>query len=228
MDNSISVEELPAYPLDTVREAIKKRINELIYRGKNLNEIAREAGVSRSTIEKAFLKEEGGTKDVNYQTLCKVLSVLRYPQLSGIKVDEIMSRPVICIHEGDTVMDSIRLMIDHNYSQLPVLDQYEQLVGEFTVDTVRRLFLKYSIEEIVDKENPLRISKETMDNPPPVFPPGSSLAEIWDILKYRYYILVGETRGKPIGIITRRDPLYVLYRQLKGKLSEKNVGREKS
>jgi predicted transcriptional regulator len=205
---SISIEDILLPPLEDLRKLIQDRMGKL---GKNSTELSKETGISRSGIDK-FLNKK--TEDVSYNNLRSLLAVLKYPQLSRIRVEEFMSQ-VSFIHVNDKVIDAIEIMDSKGYSQLPVLDESERLVGEFTVDTIRKIFLKYPIERIADEKEPLRIG-EVMDNPPPVFPPESPLSEIWDVLKYRYYVLVGKPGGRPIGIITRRDPLKKLRQMLKG------------
>lgn len=221
MTEYISLEDLPFYPMEDVRKAVKKRIDELQEKGINVGKLAEETGIDRSTIDK-FLS--GKTRDIKYTTLCKLLNALKYPQLLKIRAKDIMS-PVQCLHKEDKVLEAIKLMVEKHFCQLPVLDENESLVGEFTVDTVKRLFLKFRIEEIVDEQNPLKVG-DVMDEPPPVFPPDSSLSEVWDALKYNYYILVGKPGYKPIGIITKRDPLRRLYQEIANRRGGRSVRAE--
>jgi acetoin utilization protein AcuB len=61
--------------------------------------------------------------------------------LSRLKVEELMTRRPVSIHQGATIGEAAELMLEHKISGLPVLDGNEQLVGIITESDIFRMIV---------------------------------------------------------------------------------------
>lgn len=54
--------------------------------------------------------------------------------------------PVICVHLDDTVMDAINQMVEHEYSQLPVIDKDNRPLGMITYESIIRAMRSFDVK----------------------------------------------------------------------------------
>jgi len=114
------------------------------------------------------------------------------------KAKDIMKTDVLAVTRGTDIYEAIRLMIAHNVTGLPVIDDEKQLVGIVTEKDV--LTLLYNIED-----KPGRV--ETFMTPTVVaFEREDDLAVIAESLCNNHFRRVPIlNQGKLVGIVSRKD-----------------------
>jgi CBS domain-containing protein len=55
------------------------------------------------------------------------------------RVRELMSTPIISVHEGSNIKEAERLMHDHQLRRLPVVDDQGELIGYLAMATIARV-----------------------------------------------------------------------------------------
>lgn len=178
-------------------EALKEKREEL-----NLTqrEIAKQCGVSQSTIAKI----ESGSINPSYKIMRKIFTTLQ--KIKGKKreertPDDIMTKEVVGVKEGDRMRTAIEKMKKNDYSQLPVFSK-GNCVGSLSEETILRLvaqekdwnqIFESKVEEYMEDAFP-RVSKET------------PLTVIIELLKHSPAVLITQ-EGKIVGIISKADLL---------------------
>ena len=153
---------------------IRKMRKEL---GITQEELAKKAGVTQAYIAKL----ESGKVDPRLSTFNRILQALLECKKAQLRARDVMSSPVISVKPYDTVEKVIRIMSEHNISQIPVMAG-NKVVGSVTEKSLVRRSLEY--EDIYDRK-------------------------IIEVIKYlledNQAVLVQDRSGKIIGIITRVD-----------------------
>ena len=123
---------------DTIRFETRVSLHEVMKR--NPSTITSEATVAKAA--KVMCQEEVGScivlghgrpigmvteEDIN----CKVVAKDLKP--STVRVNEIMSTPLITVHADKTVGDAAHMMVKHRVRRLPVVDEANKVIGIVTV-----------------------------------------------------------------------------------------------
>ncbi len=106
-----------------------------------------------------------------------------------------MSSPVISVKPYDSVEKVIRLMNEHNISQIPVISG-NKVVGSITERTLVRQSLEY--DDIYGHK-----VVEVMEEPFPIVNEDEDLEVVKYLLEDHPAVLVQDKAGKIVGIITR-------------------------
>ncbi|MET1102108.1 MAG: CBS domain-containing protein [Pyrodictiaceae archaeon] len=164
--------------------------------GLSQRELARRAGVSQSLIARL----EKGQVNIRLSTLQKILEAL-YEVLQNEDVAEnYMHSPVITIAADEKVRKAIKLLDEHDISQLPVVDSNGVNIGTILESTILKAMMEEG-EEVLDKK-----VEEIMEEPLPQVSPSTPISVVQTILMSYPAVLVVE-RGKIKGIITKIDIL---------------------
>ena len=70
-----------------------------------------------------------------------------------VKVEEVMSRSVITVKPDTPMLEAVRLMVEHRFNSLPVVDDSGRLLGILTEVDVYLLFIRAS--EQIERESAL-------------------------------------------------------------------------
>lgn len=138
-------------------------------------------------------------KDPNATESREVIrEITRFIQGRGICASAIMNKPVVSVDATDPISKARKIMIQHDYSQLPVFEE-NKAVGSVSENTFVKLFptLKLASELTVDKvmEHPFKeVCEDTL------------LEEIRRLLLTESAILVLR-KNEAVGIITKADLL---------------------
>ncbi|MFQ6088740.1 MAG: CBS domain-containing protein [Candidatus Methanofastidiosia archaeon] len=159
-------------------------------------ELAERAGVTQAYIAKL----ESGKLDPKLSTLERVSQVLDGFRNDMKKAKDVMKTPIIWVHPYDRVENAIKLMSEHDISQLVVIK------GERTVGSVSEKSLIKKIDFGDVKKYGEKRVYELMDDPFPSVSPKESLESVLSLLKNNSAVVV-EEKAKPLGIITRIDIL---------------------
>ena len=156
-------------------------------------ELARKAGVTQAYIAKL----EAGKVDPRLSTLNRILQALLECKKAQPRAKDVMSSPVISVKPYEKVEKVIRLMNEHNISQIPVVSG-NKVVGSVTERTLVRQSLEY--EDIYDRK-----VMEIMEEPFPIVNVDEDLEVVKYLLEDNPAVLVQNREGKIVGIITRVD-----------------------
>lgn len=159
--------------------------------------LAELVGVTQAYIAKI----ESGQADPKLSTLKKILEAIETKSSASrhVAAGEIATRPVIAVKPQAPVKKAIRLMEEHNISQIPVLESGAQ-VGSISETTLIRLVgAGEKLETLLERK-----VSEVMEVPFPVVSQDIDLSLIYPLLEERPAVLVAE-RGKIVGILTRAD-----------------------
>ena len=156
-------------------------------------ELARKAGVTQAYIAKL----EAGKVDPRLSTLNRILQALLECKRARPRARDIMSSPVIAVKPYEKVEKVIRLMNEHNISQIPVISG-NKVVGSVTERTLVRQSLEY--DDIYDRK-----VMEVMEGPFPIVNEDEDLEVVKYLLEDHPAVLVQSREGKIVGIITRVD-----------------------
>ncbi len=156
------------------------------------------AGVSQSIIAKI----ESGSVDPSYSIVNRIMTALDHIGVApSLRVNQLMSRPVVSIAKMSLVREAVDLMRKKGYSQLPVFDG-GRCVGSISEKTILdRAARGESLEGLLGRR-----VREIMDSPFPIVNDDTPLDMVLGLMQGNYGVLV--SRGENItGILTKSDIL---------------------
>ena len=156
-------------------------------------ELARKAGVTQAYVAKL----EAGKVDPRLSTFNRILEALLQCKKARLRAKDVMSSPIIAVKPYDDVGKVIRLMNEHNISQIPVVAG-NKVVGSITERTLVRKSLEY--EDLYGRK-----AMEIMEEPFPIVNEEEDIEVVKYLLEEHPAVIVQNREGKPVGIITRSD-----------------------
>jgi acetoin utilization protein AcuB len=115
--------------------------------------------------------------------------------ISKIKIKEIMTKKPIAVPEDYTVEETAEVLLKHNISGVPVVDQYREVVGTITQNDIFRILISLTGAE----KRGIQFGVEVEDRP-------GSIKEITDIIR--------EYGGRMASILTSYDRAPEGYRRV--------------
>jgi predicted transcriptional regulator len=181
----------------TLEEIAKKR-RQL---GLRQAELAKLAGVSQSLVAKL----ESGKIDSSYTKVKTIFDVLdRLEARTKIQEEKIVPNEIISVQKDEPILKVVRLMKEHDYSQIPVFSG-KQSVGSISEKTILR--------QILAGKDLAQISKlpieEVMEEAFPQVGEDAPLSLISSLLQTYPAVLVSR-KGIVQGIITKADLLRMI------------------
>ncbi len=178
-------------------DEIRRRRKKLGISQKKLAELV---GVSQPLIARI----ESGRFDPKLSLVKRIFKVLE--ELEGKSVDarSIMHSPVISIQPDERIGKAIEVMIEHDISQLPVVE------GKVAVGSITENAIVRAVMERGSAAEELSV-REVMEQPFPSVSPSENLATISRLLLEHPAVLVVED-GDIVGIITKQDVMRFLTR----------------
>src|SRR5437660_7745692 len=111
----------------------------------------------------------------------------------------------ICIHRDKTIWDALQLMVENDFSQLPVVDSQGKLLGIISEQSIVR---KYRL--IGRSVSLLDLTVDHCQTTPDVLPPSEDLFKALDLLKNVSAIIIVDN-GEPCGILTDYDTTHFFH-----------------
>jgi len=169
--------------------------------GLTQKELAMLAGVSQSFIAKI----ESGKISPSYTRVKAIFDVLfQLESKMSFRAKHIMHGKVIGVQREDVVSRAVQLMMDYDYSQLPVFDG-DRVIGSISEKTILNLIASgRDILEISSKP-----VEEVMDEAFPQVDENTPLTLISNLLQVYPAVLVLR-KGRVVGIITKADLLKII------------------
>jgi predicted transcriptional regulator len=180
-------------------EYILRRRKEL---GLTQAELAEMAGVSQAYVSRL----EKGRLDPRLSTFKRIVQVLEEGRKPRAILRDVMSRPVIAAEPQEEVSEAVGRMMEHGFSQLPVLRDGVP-VGSISERTIMRKMASSRNAAAVGK----RRLEEVMGPAPPSLPPEAEVSQALSLLEDYPMVLVMEG-GSVVGIVTRADILRIIER----------------
>jgi CBS domain-containing protein len=131
-----------------------------------------------------------------------------------VKAKDIMSRTVTTVHEYANVMEVIKLLVEHNVTGLPVVDDSGRLLGMVTEKDILMLLL-------YDPNVKGKTVTDLMTTEITHFDEDENLMSIFESLvqsNFRRVPILSE--GRLVGIVSRRD--IIKFLSAKAKKAQKN------
>jgi predicted transcriptional regulator len=177
---------------------IAKRRRQL---GLKQGELAKAAGVSQSLIAKL----EAGTIDSSYTKVKTIFDVLdRLEFKTKINTEKVVHNEVIYVQKSEPLLNVVKLMKDHGYSQIPIFDG-KQSVGSISERTIlRQILAGKDLEEISALP-----TEKIMEEAFPQISEDAPISLITSLLQSYSAVLVSR-KGVVVGIITKADLLRML------------------
>lgn len=163
-------------------------------------ELARESGVSQSTIAKI----EGGRTSASYETVVRLfeaLDALKSGNGSTLKASDVASGDVVSVRSTDLVHEASEVMKRTGFSQLPVIDAGIP-VGSISE---RRIFELLREGMTMDQLSQTPIAK-VMRDPYPVISDTTPMSAVTGLMAGYNAVLVSR-KGDIVGVITSADML---------------------
>jgi len=179
-------------------EELRSRRQEL---GLTQKQVAELAGISQPLVARI----EKGTVDPRMSTFRRIVNALNKVEAQKAPVArELMSAKVLAAAPNDPIKKVIRLMTQHGYSQLPVLERGRNL-GSLTERRV--------LEELERTDDPQELAgKRVRDLMGPALPtvePDADMAMVNHVLEAYPAVLVAD-RGEIVGVITKADVMRLI------------------
>ncbi|AFH42289.1 CBS domain-containing protein [Fervidicoccus fontis] len=159
----------------------------------------------RHEISRLLVIDEG--KLVGILTSSDLLKALSVPEFSNVSWDKIlvrdvMSKNVITIKINSSISDAAALMKKYMIGSLAVIDNNGDVVGLITrTDLIKAYADNYTNNYTV---------KDYMDKNPPTISPFHPITSVFDKIEEKpYYKVIIVDSGKPVGIITKKDIIFL-------------------
>jgi predicted transcriptional regulator len=107
-------------------------------------------------------------------------------------------RNVVVVHKADQITDALDLMIEHAYSQIPVVDEHERLLGMVTYESIMRAIRSFNTK--IDK----LFVRDAIIGAPSHYRE-DNLFDLLDELKETNAVVIIEPGGVVVGIVTSYD-----------------------
>ena len=107
--------------------------------------------------------------------------------------------PLLCVDEGETVRDALVKMVQHDFSQLPIVDKQGNLAGIISEQSITRSY--YHLDE---KVSVLDLKVTACSDKPVTLPMDRNILDALDRLQSIYAVVIVDGR-KPVGILTNHD-----------------------
>lgn len=166
------------------------------------HELASRAGVSQPLIARI----EAGDVDPRLSTLRKIFNAFDAARKEKMEVRKIMHAPVIHTTSNQPIEEAARIMEEHGFSQMPVIDGGIP-VGSISTDQIVHSITDQDIKKI--SHLPVRI---IMGESFPTVSPSTDVNTVSRVLEHHPAVLVIE-KGKVIGVVTKHD----IMKMLRGK-----------
>ena len=177
-------------------EDLKKMRHEL---GLTQNNLASRAGVSQPLIARI----EAGDVDPRLSTLRKIFNAFDSARKERLEVRTIMHTPVIHTSSDHSIEQAARIMEEHGFSQMPVIDKGVP-VGSISTDSI----VHSMTDQDLKKVSHFPVS-EIMDESFPTVSPGTDANSVSRMVEQHPAVLVLEM-GKVVGVVTKHDIMKML------------------
>ena len=163
------------------------------------HEIAARAGVSQPLIARI----ESGDVDPRLSTLRKIFNAFDATRKEKVVARQIMNASVIHTSSDHSIEEAARIMEDHGFSQMPVIDNGVP-VGSISTDQIVRSMTDQDIKKVSHL-----LVGNVMGESFPTVSPTSDSNTISRMLDKNPAVLVLE-KGKVIGMVTKHDIMKML------------------
>jgi predicted transcriptional regulator len=161
--------------------------------------LASRAGVSQPLIARI----ESGDVDPRLSTLRKIFNAFDAARKERVLVRNIMHSPVIHTNSGDSLEDAVRILEEHGFSQMPVIDSGVP-VGSISTDQIVRTMTDQDIKKVSHL-----LVRDIMGDSFPTVSPTNDANTVSRILEKNPAVLVLE-KGKVIGVVTKHDVMKMI------------------
>ncbi len=177
-------------------EELKKLRKEL---GLTQSELAKKAGVSQPLIARI----ESLDVDPRLSTFRKIYETLEEIKKEKISAEEVMHFPVVTVSADSKLRDTIEIMSETDFSQLPVVEDGTP-VGSISESNILNE-IEISDPNEVDKKK----VKDCMGSGFPTVSPSTDIKGVVGMLEHTPAVLVMD-KGELVGVITKQDIMKVL------------------
>ncbi len=162
--------------------------------------LAKRAGVSQPLIARI----ESGDVDPRLSTLRKIFDAFESTEKEQILVKDIMHSPVIHATPGISVNEAVRLMEEHGFSQVPVIDNgvpvgsiSDNLIVKSMADQKTNTISQMKVYDMMS-ESFLTVSPKT------------DVEVVSHMLERNPAVLVLD-KGRVVGVVTKQDVISLLH-----------------
>ena len=163
------------------------------------HELAARAGVSQPLIARI----ESGDVDPRLSTLHKIFNAFEAARKEKIEVRKIMHPSVIHTSSDCSIEEAARIMEEHGFSQMPVIDNGVP-VGSLSTDQIVHSMTDQDIKKVSHL-----LVQNIMGDSFPTVSPTTDANTVSRILEKNPAVLVLET-GKVVGVVTKHDLMKML------------------
>jgi predicted transcriptional regulator len=167
--------------------------------GLTQHDLAVRAGVSQPLIARI----ESGDVDPRLSTLGKIFNAFDAARKEKVIVKDIMHSPIIHTCSDSSVEDAARIMEEHGFSQMPVIDNGVP-VGSISTDGIVSSMTDQDIKKLSHQ-----LVRNIMGDSFPTVSLTADANSVSRILEKNPAVLVLE-KGKVIGVVTRHDIMKML------------------
>ena len=161
--------------------------------------LAELAGVTQAYIAKI----EAGLTDPRFSTIERISMALERSMAGGrrVLIDRIMSSPIVFVKPNEKIGRAVKMMKDHDISQMPVFDRDVQVGSVSEATIVQKISSGENMTKLLARE-----IKDIMEEPFPTVGKDADIDVVYRLLEHGPAVLVTD-RGKPVGIVTKADVL---------------------
>src|SRR5659263_241489 len=165
--------------------------------------LASRAGVSQPLIARI----ESGDVDPRLSTLHKIFNVFDAERKEKIDVRKIMHPSVIHTSSDRSIEEAARIMEEHGFSQMPVIDNGVP-VGSISTDQIVRSMTDHDLKKVSHL-----FVRSIMGDSFPTISPTTDANTVSRILEKNTAVLILEM-GKVVGVVTKHDIMKMLRGQM--------------
>lgn len=166
--------------------------------GLTQQELAQKASVSQSLIARI----EAGTVDPRLSTVRKILDVLNQVQQKELKALDVAITNIVTVKETDSIDKASKLMFARGFSQLPVINEHDHVVGAVKEKTITMNLIQKGMDLLSRPIKEILVKDDAL----PLLPATASLKSVESLLtQYGHSAVLLVDSGKIAGIITKAD-----------------------
>ena len=128
-----------------------------------------------------------------------------------VKIGDIMKSQVVTVEKGTPVMEAVQILVENNFTGLPVVDTKDRVIGIISEKDVLSLAIRVQEQSYSPEQEELRV-EDFMTKKAVTIEATESLTALCScLMKNRFRRVPVVLNNKLVGVVTRRDVISYIF-----------------